>query len=90
MAAIVARVKGPFHFPKLPVRTPAGPAPAGPFLPALSGAPFGAMYGDEIDDYDIGPAPPDPTAATSTGADAAPAGVTRSVEPSRRSPRRRR
>ena len=60
VAAIVARVKGPFHFPKLPVRTPAGPAPAGPFLPALSGAPFGAMYGDEIDDYDIGPAPPDP------------------------------
>jgi hypothetical protein len=60
VAAIVARVKGPFHFPKLPVRTPAGPAPAGPFLPALSGAPFGAMYGDDIDDYDIGPAPPEP------------------------------
>ena len=60
VAAIVARLKGPFHFPKLPVRTPAGPAPAGPFLPALSGAPFGAMYGDEIDDYGIGPAPPEP------------------------------
>jgi hypothetical protein len=60
VAAIVARLKGPFHFPTLPARTPAGPAPAGPFLPALSGAPFGAMYGDEIDDYDIGPAPPEP------------------------------
>ncbi len=60
-AAIFARIKGDMHFPKLGAR-PAAIATGGPVLPAVAGAPFGAMYGDEFDDDpgDVGQPPPSP------------------------------